>query len=169
MRVPVQQGFHLSNRLSAKYLLLLFALFGCAFSGCAPAKRPFLIVQLCLHNEQGLAEFIGVLQSIAESQHMRYIDTSERTKVELETLRKTTGIGQMISLGVIGDNGVGLGAGNFGLGDYQVAVGFAEGSNPLEEHRFAEAVVRTLSTRWHIEVVPDGRLAMPLTNCKPTD
>jgi hypothetical protein len=58
-------------------------------------------------------------------------------------------------------------AGNLGLPGYQVALGFSEGSNPSDAHRFAQMVVSKLEEHWHVEIVPDPAKsgALPMKNC----
>lgn len=49
-----------------------------------------------------------------------------------------------------------------GLSAYEVAIGFSEGENSKRAHKFADAVVETLSKNWKIFVVPPNRGAMPM-------
>jgi hypothetical protein len=107
------------------------------------------------------------MQSIAQSEGMRYIDNSERTKAELEEIRKTapTTPTSTLNIGASDADGVGFGAGNLGLPSDQVVVGFSEGSNPLKAHRFADTVVSKLKKQWYVETVPAGRGALPMPNC----
>ena len=68
-------------------------------------------------------------------------------------------------MGVEYKGGMGLTAANLGLPNYQVVVGFSDGPNPVEAHRFADLVIKALEEKWRVEIVPDGRGALPLTNC----
>jgi hypothetical protein len=145
----------------AVLIALIFALFG-----CTQGKRGFLIVQLCLNDEKNLAQFTQTLWSIAKSEGMTFIDSSATTEQNLKTIGAAIDpSAPVINVGVERKDGLGLTAGNMGLPNYQVALGFSAGSNPAEAHKFAETVIKTLESRWHVEVVPPGRGALPLTNC----
>jgi hypothetical protein len=100
---------------------------------------------------------------------MTYLDRSAGTEAELKAtdhaLSKLRQSGPVMNLGLSGDDGVGLGAGNLGLPNHQFAVDFSEGSNPAKAHRFAEGVVSKLKAKWHIEVVPKGDGARGMRSC----
>jgi hypothetical protein len=57
--------------------------------------------------------------------------------------------------------------GNVGLPDHQLVVGFSEGSNASDAHRFAQMVVSKLEEHWHVEIVPNPAEsgALPMKNC----
>ena len=74
--------------------------------------------------------------------------------------------GPFINMGVEGEDGMGLTAGNLSLPGYQVAVGFGDGSDPVRARAFAERVVNRLKTRWDVETVPAGEGAFPLKACE---
>lgn len=111
------------------------------------------------------------MQSIAQSEHMTFIDNSAATQKDLEsvdhTLEKLHQTSPVINIGVEREDRTGLGAGNLGLSTYEVAVGFSEGSNPSEAHRFADMVVKRLGELWHVETVPAGTGARPMKTCAP--
>jgi hypothetical protein len=136
-----------------------------ALVGCTQGKRPFLIVQLCFKDDQELADFTRLVESIAYSEGMVYVDNSGPTERGLAALNAPGRLAPVINIGVHDDDGVGLGVGNLGLPKWQVAVGFSEGSKPAEARRFADAVAGQLRARWHVEAVPEGRGALPIQNC----
>lgn len=142
--------------------IVLVCLLG-TLSGCV-GKRPFLIAQLCLGDEQNVALFMNTMKSIARSQHMDFIDGSEATQRDLVSQGVSPNY-PLIYIGVKGKNGIGTEGGNLGLSAYEVALGFTEGSNPAAEHRFANMVVGTLKQRWQVYVVPPNRGALPMKNC----
>jgi hypothetical protein len=148
---------NITLRLGCAFLTLVLGM----LQGCAQGRDPFLIVQVCLGNAQGVALFKDTMKSIAESQHMRYIDGSREGSRNSDVRYKA------IFLGVERKDTMGLTAGNFGLGAYQVAIGFnfPDGSNPAEAHQFANMVVRRLKKKWHVYVVPPGRGALPMKTC----
>jgi hypothetical protein len=49
-------------------------------AGCAPGKRPFLMVQMCLSNQQGVEELIDELKSIAAAEKLEFIDNSSNAE-----------------------------------------------------------------------------------------
>lgn len=138
-------------------------------AACTHGKRPFLLVQVCLPTPGDRAHFIQTIQAIGAKDHMAYVDRSASTEGELKaTDHVLSKLGQhspVMNLGLQGDDGVGLGAGNLGLPDHQFAVGFSEGSNPAKAHRFAEDVVSKLKEMWHVEVVTQGQGARGMRSC----
>ncbi len=153
------------------FVLTALALAGTLY-GCAPGKRPFLIAQVCLRNVQDVTTFTRELQLIAESERVRLIDNSANTQRELQAignphLENTLRRG-VINIGVERGHGVGLMASNVGSPGGEVAIGFSEGSNAPEAHRFAQMVVSKLEEHWHVEIVPNpaesGALPMPGCN-----
>lgn len=138
-------------------------------NGCSPAKEPFLMVQLCLANEQGVESFLSAMRAVAVKNSMEYIDNSGQTQRDLQHIHESNKNvplnKRVLNVGVRRSDGMGLSAGNLGLPNYQVAVGFAEGSNLAQAHHFADSVVRTLSQLWHIETIPAGRGAFPIKTC----
>lgn len=156
-----------------KKVLAAFAAFVVAagISGCAPGKRPFLIAQLCLRTTQDVAAFTQELELIAKSEGAIFIDGSKNTEKDLRGVGNAN-VDQMISrplinMGIERGHGIGLMAGNLGLGN-GVAIGFSEGSNPTEAHKFADRVVSELGQKWHLEFVPNPAEsgALPMANCR---
>lgn len=133
-------------------------------SGCGEGKGPFLMVQTCLGDEQNVVLFENMLRAIAQSKNMTYVDGSKSTQKDLVDLKVNAGY-QLINVGVERDDGIGLMAGNLGLSAYEVAIGFSEGSNPVEARQFANLVVGALKERWRVEVVPQGQGAFPMKGC----
>jgi hypothetical protein len=133
-------------------------------SGCV-GKRPFLTVQTCLGSEQNVALFMNAMRSIAQSQNMKFIDGSKINQKKLATLKVSPSY-RLIDIGVERKDGMGMAAGNLGLSAYEVAIGFSEGSNSEEAHKFADLVVRTLKQNWRIYVVPPGQGAFPTKACE---
>jgi hypothetical protein len=139
-------------------------------AGCALGKRPFLMVQMCLSNAKGIDEFIRELKSVAAAEKLKFVDNSGNAERELKEVgyagRERTGGSRVIDVRVIRNDGMGIGASNVGLPGYQVAMGFSEGSDPSEAHRFADAVIKRLEQHWRVEKVPPGTGALPKPDCK---
>lgn len=125
------------------------------------------MVQFCLQGQADLADLTSELRSIAQQEHMQFIDASARTRQDLQTINapQSVRVDPVINMGVERDDGVGLGLGNMGLPSYQVAMGFSEGSNPPEAHAFAARVLQKLSAQWHLKTVPAGTGALPMKSC----
>jgi hypothetical protein len=126
---------------------------------------------LCLRTAQDVTAFTQELQLIAKSEGARFIDDSENTEKNLRAVGNAN-VDKMISrpvinMGVQRTEGIGLMAGNLGLGN-GVAIGFSEGSNSPEAHKFADRVVSQLGQHWHVEFVPNPAEsgARPMANCK---
>jgi hypothetical protein len=146
------------------FTVLLFLL--SLFSGCA-GKRPFLTVQLCLHNKQNVAVFTEMMKSISQSQHMEFTDGGVTTQKDLIKLKVSPNY-SLIYMGANRKDGVGWEGGNLGLSAYEVALGFSEGSNPADAHRFSDLVISELKKRWPVYVVPLGHGALPMKSCGVT-
>lgn len=127
-------------------------------------ERPFLLVQTCLGNDKNVALWISTMQEIARSQNMAFIDGSKATQGDMARLKVRVD-GRLINISIERRDGMGLMAGNLGLTPYEVAIGFSEGSNPIEAHQFADLVVKTLKQRWDVQVVPSGLGSFPMKGC----
>ena len=132
-------------------------------SGCG-GQRPFLMVQICLGDDQNVVLFENTLMVIAQSQNMTYIDGSKDTQKKLVQMDVSPNF-RVIDIAVDGKDGVGMGAGNQSLSAHEVAVGFSEGSNPAGAQQFAQLVVERLQQRWPVSTVPQGRGAFPMKGC----
>lgn len=157
-----------SNGLFAAAAVLVV---GVAIAGCTPGKRPFLIAQVCLRTAQDVTAFTQELQLIAKSEGARFIDDGKNTEKNLREVGNAN-VDKMISrpvinMGIERPDGIGLMAGNLGLGN-GVAIGFSEGSNSPEAHKFADRVVSQLGQHWHVDFVanPAEYGALPMANCK---
>ena len=157
---------HTRLRAVARFAAVAGLIIAGALGGCTQGKRPFLMVQLCFKDDQELADFTRLLESIAYTERMSFIDYSGPTERGLDAIKAKGRFAPVINISVHDDAwGVGLGVGNLGLPKYQVAVGFSEGSKPLEAHRFADNVVSQLRARFHVKTVPEGRGALPIQDC----
>jgi len=140
-----------------------------ALSSCGKAQESFLTIQLCLKNEQGVTTFKEIMQSIAKTQKMRYVDASEATQRDINTIGATgpkmhSG-GGLIFVGVEASDGMGLSAGNVGLNTFDVALGITEGSRPADAHRFADVVMKELQQRWVVKTLTPRTGAFPDPTC----
>jgi len=122
------------------------------------------MVQLCLHDQKNVLLFKDTMKSLSESEGMEYGDNSAATEKELIATKLKQSY-PFINIAGTRADGVGWGAGNLGLSAYEVAVGFSDGSNPAEAHRFAGMVIGKLKERWHVYYVPPGQGAFPLKHC----
>jgi hypothetical protein len=134
-------------------------------SSCT-GESPFLQVQLCVGNSQGVHFFKQTLQDIAKNEHMRYIDGSEATTRDLKVLkpagRNIHTDGRLVYVGVEAD-GYGLEGGNLGLNAYDISVGF--GPDTPASRAFSQRVVARLKRHWTLKVVPNNSGAFPDPEC----
>jgi hypothetical protein len=164
--------FRAGRGAMSRALLRVRAIAALAFvlCGCAQGTRPFLIVQVCVQNKDGIAQLIGELMSVAESRKMKFVDNSAVTRRDLANVgyasRERADGSPVINIDVERDDGMGVGALNVGLPGYQVALGFSEGSDKLEARRFADEVIKRLEQHWRVETVPPGSGAMPKPDCR---
>ncbi|HWG11075.1 MAG TPA: hypothetical protein VN693_06215 [Rhodanobacteraceae bacterium] len=149
-------------RSCAASTVLIFLL--CMLSGCA-GKSAFLSVQICLGNEQNVALFKDTMRSISQAHNIGFVDNSAASQEESIDLKIKQEY-PMVMTGAVRKDGVGWLASNSGLSRYEVLLGFFDGSNPAEAHRFADLVVRELKKKWPVYVVPTGRGALPMKDCR---
>ena len=156
----------------SRYLKLLFgvsAMSLCAFK-CSGPQREFLAVQVCLVDERGEAEFVKAMREVARLEGLRFLDNSADTESYLRDVRDR-GLVKLehvptINVGIEGENGLGVTAGNLGLPSNQVALGFTAGSDAAKARRLSNRLVGALSQRWRVEKVPAGKGAFPMESCK---
>ena len=159
--------FILNLRRGINQVLVLLGLI--LLSACSPGKQPFLMVQTCLVDEKGLGEFLVAMRAIAQDNGMEYFDRSAETQRELQFMHESNVnvavSPHTINIGMMLRDGMGVSAGDLGSSDYQVVIGFAEGSDPAKAREFSSRVIQKLSKRWPLETVPEGKGAFPLKNC----
>lgn len=127
------------------------------------------MVEVCLAGSSDLAAFKEEMQSISRAQGMDLIDDSANTQKGLESISNphvTQSMhGPLINMGANRKDGSGFMIGNLGMPANQVVIGFGEGSNPTDAHRFADDVVNKLKQRWRVETVPSGTGAKGMESC----
>ncbi|WP_231112016.1 hypothetical protein [Stenotrophomonas maltophilia] len=136
---------------------------GLGFSGGAWAvgKRPFKMIQFCVHDQEGVNRFKQTLSSIAKDEGMRYFDGS--AELDRQLARAKVDVKRpVVYVGVKREDGSGLEAGNFGLDRFEIAIGFSEGKMPAEARSFSFRVERTLAERWNVLAIPSAKGATPL-------
>lgn len=52
--------------------------------GCGEGRPSFLQGQMCVHDKNGMGLFVDELKTIAAARKMRFIDSSEKTRHELD-------------------------------------------------------------------------------------
>ena len=136
---------------------------------CSRAQEEFLAVQVCLVDEGGATQFTEIMREVARSEGLRFVDGSAETRDYLKDVRDK---GQVkldhvptINMGIEGEHGLGVTAGNLGLPSNQVALGFTAGRNAAKAHKLADHLVHALSQRWHVQTVPKGQGSFPMTSC----
>jgi len=136
---------------------------------CSRAQEEFLAVQVCLVDESGKAQFTEIMREVARSEGLKFVDGSAETRDYLKDVRDK---GQVkldhlptINMGIEGDHGLGVTAGNLGLPSNQVALGFTAGRNAAKAHKLADHLVQALSQQWRVQKVPKGQGSFPMTSC----
>ena len=149
--------------MNRRFFVLVLVALCCLQSGCV-GKHPFLMVQMCVENEQGIADFKATMKDLAESNGMEFFDGSAETQQSLTEMNVAPGY-PIIHIASKGPENYNFGAGNMGLSAFEVSVGFSEGSNPQAARQFAESVVNALQQRWEVHAVPPGQGAFPRGDC----
>lgn len=138
-------------------------------SACTPAKQAFLTVQLCVQNKAGVDQLIDDLKNVAIADDMDFEDSSAATEKNLAAVgyrgRERADGSPVITVGLLGKDGLFVGGGNLGLPGYQVQLGFTAGADDAKAHRFATQVVGQLKRRWNVHVLPRGVPARPMMDC----
>lgn len=138
--------------------------------GCSRSERPFLIAQVCLHNEGEVDRFVALMRKVAQSNGLEFVDTSSRSQEGLSRIdsaqARIEARRRAVNIGTLGGRGFGFGAGNLGLPGYQVAIGFTAGDNAQEAHKFAAETVRLLRLSWHVETQSGETGVHGMASCK---
>ena len=165
-------ALHCSSLVLREQLMRLAAL--CAMSvigllGCAPGGGSFSIIQLCVVDEAGIARFKTEMASIAAAEALPYRDASADALWGKEAgrfpMEHFATLKNVMWVQVNRSDGMGVGAGNMGLSDFDVALGFTEGSDPQAAREFAARVTQRLAGLWDIRTVPAGSGAHADPNC----
>jgi hypothetical protein len=150
-----------------------------AVGGCGAGKPPFLMVQMCVQDMAGLSRLRQELQTIARDEGMRIGDTSAETRASLEDIERafreetadssdnsTLNLpAQLINISVYGEDGLALSAGNIGLSDHDIVIGFSEGHSAIASRQFSLRVINRLSRHWRVRAIPSGQGAHPDPDC----
>ena len=134
-------------------------------AGCFKAGKPaFLQVQMCLENKQGVILFKDLMQDIAQEEGMDYLDRSDKTQREWDTLNIAPDY-SILHIGATGDEGFGFHAANMGLSEYEVMIAFSDGFDSAGARQFADRTVARLRQQWVVHTVPSERGALPMVGC----
>lgn len=149
--------------------VLCLAIYVCFVAGCGSGGHSFLTVQGCLIDQRGTADFENRLRAIALDEHMSFLDDSAEVARQLKDSgyagnERTNGT-SVLQIYLRRDDGVGLTATNIGLPGFEVALGFADGSDPRQARAFANRVLENIGASWMLETVPTGMGAMPRGGC----
>jgi hypothetical protein len=148
--------------------LVAFA-FAFILHGCSKTQESFLTVQTCLVDEMGVMQFKSIMRSIAKLEDLNYIDNSAQQGSDLKEIGADKLLKRDASLAIDvhieGLGGMGVTSGNLGLPPFQIALGFTKGNDTAKAHRLSNRLIQTLSQRWHVETVPQGKGALPMKTC----
>ena len=138
---------------------------------CTDGKEgPFLTAQLCVHDENGLAQLASELKAVAATKGMTFVDSSTDTQRDLEVIgyadRNRADGSPVFNVAVKRRDGLGIGATNLGLPGYQIALGFTEGASRAETDEFTNEVISALERSWFVERLPAGVGATPSSACR---
>lgn len=148
-------------------LMMAFAFGG--LSSCSKTQESFLTIQTCVINDDGMRDFLVMMASVSKQFELRYVDGSKSTRDGLvdtaQSGRDVNEAARVINIGLEGDAGLGLTAGNLGLAPHQVAIGFTAGRNRVLANRLADTVVTRLSKHWRVISVPAGTGVQRMSGC----
>lgn len=139
------------------------------FAGCAGAQSAFEQVQMCVGDERGVAELKSVMRAVAQSENLRFIDNSDEQAKDVKDVGADKAlernVSRAIDLHIEGESGLGVTAGNLGLQQYQVGLGFTEGRDPAKAHRLANRLITSLSQHWNVQHVPSSQGILSMRGC----
>jgi hypothetical protein len=140
-----------------------------SLNGCGQAQESFRSVQICVGNQQGVADLKNVMTTVAQSEGLQFIDNSAEQALELKDIGADKALkrdaASAIDFHIEGANGLGVTAGNLGLPPYQVGLGFTEGDDPSKAHRLADQLLRAMSRRWDVQSIGPGKGILPMKSC----
>ena len=139
------------------------------FAGCSPAQRAFEQVRICVGDERGVAELKNVMQAVAQSENLQFIDNSAQQAQDLKEIATDRALKRdmfhAIDLHIEGESGLGVTAGNLGLPPYQVGLGFTEGRDAAKARQLANHLISSLSQHWSVQRVPSSQGISPMKGC----
>ncbi|MHA6316624.1 hypothetical protein ACXYN8_03055 [Altererythrobacter sp. CAU 1778] len=150
-------------------LLLPIFIAAVALNGCSRAQQAFEAVQMCVDDQDGVADLKNIMSAVAQSEGLQFIDNSAQQGAELKSVGADKALGRdaayAIDLYIEGENGLGATAGNLGLPPYQVGVGFTEGDDPIKARKLANNLIRALSKRWDLQRVAKNKGILSSHSC----
>lgn len=110
------------------------------------------------------------LKDEALSREMQFLDLSADTERDVKIVgysnEERADGSPLVHLVVVRDDGMSVGATNIGLPGYQIALGFTEGSDPLETQHFTDDVIERLEKHWLVDRLPAGSAVLPQAGCQ---
>ena len=137
--------------------------------GCSSGRAPALMVQLCLQDDQGVSNFLSLMQSVAASEHMNFVDSSADTQEKLKVIHakyaKLATPSSVINVNIETGDGLVVTADNIDLPTYQVSVDFTGCLSPNDKQRFIDILIPQLRAQWQVDTVPAGIRPFPMKSC----
>lgn len=138
----------------------------CLLSACLSQNaQPPKMFQVCLGADRDVDLFLGNLESLARKNKMTFVNRSLQSHQELIRLGKDPGY-RVINVSASRSDGLGVAAGNLGLGAHEMAVGVTNGSDPKASADFVHALIEELENSSAVHTVPTGQGALPSGKCK---
>jgi hypothetical protein len=138
-------------------------------SGCPSGKPPALMVQLCLKDDQGVSDFLNLMQSVATSEHMNFVDVSADTQEKLKTIHaqyaKLATPNSVINVDIESGDRLVVTADNIDLPTYQVSVDFTGNLSPVDKQQFVDVLIPRLRAQWQVDTVPVGTRPFAMKSC----
>jgi hypothetical protein len=138
-------------------------------SGCSSGKPPALMVQLCLQDDQGVSNFLNLMQSVAASEHMNFVDVSADTQEKLKVIHskyaKLATPSSVINVDIESGDRLVVTADNIDLPTYQVSVDFTGNLSPTDKQRFIDILIPKLRAQWQVDTVPAGVRPFAMNSC----
>jgi hypothetical protein len=159
---------HFLHATETKRISITLILVG-LLCGCSSGKPPALMVQLCLQDDQGVSDFQDLMQSVASSEHMKFVDVSADTQEKLKVIHakyaKLATASSVINIYIESDDRLVVTADNIDLPTYQVSVDFTGGLSPIDKQRFIDVLVPKLRAHWQVDTVPAGVRPFAMKSC----
>jgi hypothetical protein len=161
----MQQFLHAAEGSRISITLILVGL----LCGCSSGKPPALMVQICLQDDQGVSDFLSLMQSVAASEHMNFVDVSADTQEKLKVIHakyaKLATPSSVINVDIESGDHLVVTADNIDLPTYQVSVDFTGNLSPTDKQRFVDILVPKLRAQWQVDTVPAGVRPFAMKSC----
>jgi hypothetical protein len=149
-----------------------------ALSSCAveEGRHASVSVQVCMADPKDVDAFLEEIRDASQRANLDFLDSSQEGAAMVADAQPHVGdlplsTGRYIEFQAwrseLGAPRFGVVGGNLALPSNQAVVGVFYGKDKIESARFASDLIRRLSLRWDVEILPETRGGLPKEKCNP--